>query len=97
MPLLASPSSLQQGILQGSLPIPTVFALFRTKFSSDSKDSERNSLRNGAGNFCRPSRDFFGLAGNCGFKSKTIAAGINHNFGDPCDDGGGPENAGYEG
>jgi hypothetical protein len=74
------PNSLQQGILQGILPIPAVFGIFGLKFASDSSAFQRNSLRKGAGNFCRRSRGFFGRAGNCrefGNSRKLVIRGRN--------------------
>jgi hypothetical protein len=67
------PNSLQQGILQGISPIPAVFCVFRAKFASDFSGPQQNSLRNGAGNFVGPSREFFRLSREFCDPAKTMA------------------------
>jgi len=52
----------QQGILQGILRILPFFRVFEVEIDSNIGRLEQNSLRSGAGNFSRPSREFFRLS-----------------------------------
>jgi hypothetical protein len=54
----------EQGILQGILHFSPFFAAGAAGFNSNPGQLWQNSLRMVAGNFFRPSREFFALAGN---------------------------------
>jgi len=62
---LPTPNSLLTGKLTGNFADSDSLQRFGVQLTSEFNDFQRNSLRNGTGNFWRPNKEFFGeLTGN---------------------------------